>query len=162
MTTQDELRALTESFVKQLAEVVRHAALESVQQALGQAGAASRRRPGRPRKAATSHEPQQSGRAKSARRAAGQKRPPEELAKTTEKLAAYITANPGQRIEQINKALGVQTKDLALPVKKLLKAKRISSKGQKRSTSYHPISKGLVQVKKGKKAAEAKPDGASA
>jgi predicted transcriptional regulator len=56
----------------------------------------------------------------------------------TEKLGAFIKKNPGQRIEQIGKALGTPTKELALPVKKLLAAKRIATRGQKRSTKYFP------------------------
>jgi hypothetical protein len=77
-----------------------------------------------------------------------------------EKLYGYIKANPGKRIEPIGTALGVATRDLALPVKKLLAAKRITSKGQKRSTAYSavvPSSSAVVLVKKkAKKAAEAK------
>lgn len=68
----------------------------------------------------------------------GAKRDPGELEALTEKLAAYIKKNPGQRIEHIGKAIGASTKDLALPVKKLLAAKRVSTKGQRRATAYFP------------------------
>ncbi len=67
-----------------------------------------------------------------------QKRDPQELATLIERLAGYIKANPGQRIEQINRALGVPTKELTLPVRKLLRTKRIKAQGQKRATSYVP------------------------
>ena len=36
------------------------------------------------------------------------------------------------------KALGVQTKELALPIAKLLKSKAIKKRGQKRATKYYP------------------------
>jgi hypothetical protein len=70
------------------------------------------------------------------RRAAGEKRPPAELAKLTEKLGDYIKAHPGERMETIGKALGVPTRELNLPVKKLLAAKRIRTEGHKRATEY--------------------------
>ena len=66
----------------------------------------------------------------------GEKRPPAELAKLTEKLGEYIKAHPGLRIEPIGKALGTPTKELSLPIKKLLAAKKIRSEGQKRATEY--------------------------
>jgi hypothetical protein len=77
--------------------------------------AAARRVPGRPK---------------------GAKRRPEALTALTDKLGAFIVKNPGLRIEQLGRALGTPTKELALPVKKLIAAKRVSSKGQKRATTY--------------------------
>ena len=41
-------------------------------------------------------------------------------------------------MEAIGKALSTPTRDLNLPVKKLLAAKRISVKGLKRATEYFP------------------------
>ena len=72
------------------------------------------------------------------KRAPGAKRPPAELAKLTEKLGEYIKAHPGQRVEAIGKALGAPTKELTLPIKKLLAAKKIRSEGLKRATEYFP------------------------
>ncbi len=60
------------------------------------------------------------------------------MAKLTDKLGEYIKANPGRRMEAIAKALGAPTKELNLPVKKLLAAKKIRSEGQKRATEYFP------------------------
>ena len=71
-----------------------------------------------------------------AKRKAGQKRSPDEIAKTTDKLLQYITKNSGQRIEEIAKGVGHSTKELTLPVKKLLNEKKISAKGEKRATRY--------------------------
>jgi hypothetical protein len=73
-----------------------------------------------------------------AKRPSGAKRPPGELAKLTEKLGEYIKAHPGLRIEPIGKALAVPTKELNLPVKKLIASKKIRSQGQKRATEYFP------------------------
>jgi len=125
--TDVALREAVESFVEQLKGLIQQAALESVQVALNGGAVAS----GRGSKA---------GRAASvaapAGRAKGAKRTPQELEALAKKLHAYIAKHPGQRIEQIGAGLGVVTKEFVLPVKKLLSEKRISTKGQKRATTY--------------------------
>jgi hypothetical protein len=74
-----------------------------------------------------------------AKRPLGAKRPPAELAALVEKLGAYIKNSPGQGMEAISKALGTNTSDLTLPVKKLLAAKRVRFEGVKRATKYFPV-----------------------
>ncbi|MCB9830258.1 MAG: hypothetical protein H6806_10925 [Planctomycetes bacterium] len=69
----------------------------------------------------------------------GAKRTQAELEALTTRLAAYIAKNPGLRVEQINRDLGTSTKDLALPIKKLIADKVIKSKGAKRATAYFPV-----------------------
>ncbi len=66
----------------------------------------------------------------------GAKRSPEALQALTDDLYRYVSKHPGQRIEQISAGMGVTTKELNLPVKKLIGDKLISTKGQKRATSY--------------------------
>jgi hypothetical protein len=68
----------------------------------------------------------------------GGKRDPKELAKLVESLYAAIKRKPGSRIEEIGKAMSVATKDLALPVAKLLASKRIKKTGTRRATKYFP------------------------
>jgi hypothetical protein len=68
--------------------------------------------------------------------AKGQKRAPEAIDKLTAELLAHIKKNPGQRIEVIAKGMGVLTKDLNLPVKRLLETRKVRAKGQKRATTY--------------------------
>lgn len=72
-----------------------------------------------------------------ARRKSG-KRSPEEIAETADQLLTYIRENPGQRMEAIAKALDSTTKDLTLPIKKLLMQGLVRVEGQKRATSYYP------------------------
>jgi len=164
----DEIRSRTEAFVASLTLLIRQSALEAASAALGgespvaaPAPVAAKRGRGRPRKAAApapaakvpaakatkpapaakagpAPKAPASKKAAAPKRAAGEKRPPGELAKLTEKLGEYIKANPGLRIESIGKALGTPTRELNLPIKKLLKAKRIRSEGQKRATEYFP------------------------
>lgn len=130
MSNFDKLiREKIESFVLELSSLVREAAVHSVTEAFGVPGAVStgrrgRRGPGRP--------PSGSSRAK------GEKRDPAVLEKLTEELASAIKAKPGLRIEQIAKTLGTSTKELALPAKKLIAAKKIKTRGERRATKYFP------------------------
>ncbi len=156
---EQEIRTKTEAFAKDLAVLVRQAALEAAAAALGGGApaappvhAAVKRGRGRPRKAAAlaAKAPAARTRAKAAptkaavsrraapKRAPGEKRPPAELAKLVDKLGDHIKAHPGQRMEAIGKALGMPTRELNLPIKKLLAAKKIRSEGHKRATEYFP------------------------
>ena len=128
-TLDDQLQALIRSFVDDVSRLVKSSAVETVARALGGNGSPARR--GRPARAAASTN---AGRA----RRKGQKRDPKLIAATTDKLHSAITGKPGQRIEEIGKALSISTKELALPIKKLLEEKRIRKSGQKRATQYYP------------------------
>jgi hypothetical protein len=64
------------------------------------------------------------------------KRTPADLEAMSEKFTAFVKTHPGLRIEQINKQMGTTTRDLALPIRKLLAADIITVKGHRRSTTY--------------------------
>ncbi len=49
---------------------------------------------------------------------------------------SFVAANPGLRIEQINRQMGTATRDLTLPIRKLVVSGAIVTKGAKRSTTY--------------------------
>lgn len=66
----------------------------------------------------------------------GAKRSPEALEQLTKKLLGYITKNPGERIEQIGVGLEIATKELLLPMRKLIAQGSVRAKGVKRATSY--------------------------
>lgn len=70
----------------------------------------------------------------------GGKRSPDEIKEAAHQLLDYIRENPGQRMEAIAKAMGSTTKDLTLPIKKLLQQNMVRVEGQKRATSYYPSS----------------------
>jgi hypothetical protein len=132
-----EIRARIESFAADLTALVQKAALDAVVNALSASGAApAAKRAAAPAKKAAPAPAKPA--AKSAARPKGAKRPPGEIAKTTQRLADYIKSNPGQGIEAIGKALATPTKDLTLPIKKLLGDKKIVAKGEKRATKYYP------------------------
>lgn len=126
---QNEMNRVVQGFVAQITELARRAAIDTLDSAFGGRGrgsapvaalAASFGRVGRPR----------GGR--------GAKRTSADLEALSERFASFVAANPGLRIEQINKQLGTTTKDLALPIRKLISEGQIKAKGQKRSTTYFP------------------------
>src|SRR5687768_1792198 len=53
-------------------------------------------------------------------RVPGAKRSAVELGATQRRLLARVRSHPGERVEQIVKAIGIPTKDLALPIRKLI------------------------------------------
>jgi hypothetical protein len=130
----DRIRARVEQFAAELAELIRESAMETVSVAL----AGARPSPGRGarRGAAAVAVVRSSGRGRSAAREKGAKRPPDEIERLTGRLLDYVRSNPGQRIEQIADGMGISTKELNLPAKKLISGKQLKTKGQKRATQY--------------------------
>lgn len=126
-----QIRDRIEAFVDEITELVRLAVLESVSDALGgtllggATGLDTLRRPGRGR-----------GLDISLRRRGG-KRTPDEIDATTRQVLDYVSRNPGQGVEQMAKALNTDTKELTLPIKKLLGTGQLTTEGQKRATKYY-------------------------
>ncbi|MBL0212389.1 MAG: hypothetical protein IPQ07_00630 [Myxococcales bacterium] len=121
---QSDIQRLVDGFVAQVTELARRAAVEGLEQALSRggsrSGAAVRLGRGRGR---------------------GAKRTATELEKMQDDFLAFVAKNPGLRIEQINKQLNTTTKDLALPIRKLIADGSLKAKGKKRSTTYYAGSK---------------------
>jgi hypothetical protein len=124
---QNEMNRTVHGFVAQITELARRAALDTLESAFG--GRGPRGANGMAAIAALGP----LGRSRAGRSG---KRSPEDIDALSEKFGAFVKANPGLRIEQINKRLGTTTKDLALPIRKLISEGVISTKGQKRSTTY--------------------------
>jgi hypothetical protein len=131
---QNEMNHAVQGFVAQIAELARRAALDTLESAFGSRGG-GRNGSGRAAVVALTGGTARAGRPRGGR---GAKRTAADLEMLSEKFASYVKANPGLRIEQINKELGTTTKDLALPIRKLIADGKISAKGQKRSTTYFP------------------------
>lgn len=53
-----------------------------------------------------------------------------------ERLHHYVKGHPGQGIEQISESLDIASKELKLPVVKLLAMRKLRTEGQKRGTRY--------------------------
>lgn len=131
---QTEMNRTVQGFVAQITELARRAALDTLESAFG--GRGGRTVGAAPAVAAlVSAGLPRVGRPRGGR---GAKRTAADLEALSEKFASFVKANPGLRIEQINKELGTSTKDLALPIRKLIADGVISVKGQKRSTTYFP------------------------
>jgi hypothetical protein len=129
---QSEMNRTVQEFVAQISELARRAALSTLESAFsGKAPSGSGTRVA----AVAGPGPARAGRPPGGR---GAKRTAEDLEALSSQVASFVKANPGLRIEQINKELGTSTKDLALPIRKLLADGMITSKGQKRSTTYFP------------------------
>src|SRR5580765_1141373 len=122
-----------EGFVAQITELARRAAMDTLESAFGG-------RSGRASGTRGAVAPMTGGAAPvgGPRGGRGAKRTAADLEALSEKFATFVRANPGLRIEQINKELGTTTKDLALPIRKLIADGVVNAKGQKRSTTYFP------------------------
>ena len=62
-----------------------------------------------------------------------------------------MASSPGLRIEQINKAMGTNTTELALPLRKLVADGALKTEGQRRATKYFPGSGQRSQPRRGRK-----------
>lgn len=121
-TLQSDIQRLVDSFVAQVTDLARRAAMNSLETAFGGRGGGRGAAAGLPRVG----------------RGRGAKRTGAELEQLQEEFLAFVVKNPGLRIEQINKQLNTTTKDLQLPIRKLLADGYLKVKGKKRSTTYFP------------------------
>ena len=130
---QNEMNRTVQGFVAQITELARRAAITTLESAFN--GRASRTVAAPAAVAQVTAGVARAGRPRGGR---GAKRTPADLEALSDKFASFVKANPGLRIEQINKELGTTTKDLALPIRKLIADGVVNAKGQKRSTTYFP------------------------
>jgi hypothetical protein len=117
---QTEMNRVVADFVSQITELARAAARDMIDEALGKGTKSSLGSFGR-------------GRGRGSR---GGKRTSEELDQMADRFHSFVAKHPGLRIEQINKQLNTTTKDLALPIRKLIADGALKTKGTKRSTTY--------------------------
>jgi hypothetical protein len=133
---QNEMNRVVQGFVAQITELARRAAIDTLESAFG--GRAARTTAATTAAAVAEIATASFGKVGRPRGGRGAKRTSADLDALSERFAAFVKANPGLRIEQINKELGTTTKDLALPIRKLISEGAVSAKGQKRSTTYFP------------------------
>jgi hypothetical protein len=125
-TLDQDIQSRIQTFLAELSALVKKSALESVQAALADGrNGAPRRGPGRPRKSGGS-----------ARAGKREKRSTEQVEAMAARVLAQVRSKQGQRLEEIGKAMKLPTKGLKLPIAKLLAAKKLRTKGQKRGTQY--------------------------
>lgn len=142
---ESEIRALVDTFVGDLTEMIRVAALESVQQALAGGSVAAPvkgRRKATPKKAA--------GTGKRVRRTAA------DVEKVGAALLDHIAKNPGQRLGEIATALGIETKDARRPAFALIDEGKLKTTGQRGGTRYFAMGSAPRKAATKKKAAPKK------
>ena len=133
------------SFTAELQQLIGAAVRAHVESALGSFGAPTKAAPAKvARVAAPAATPAAKAPAAKAvkSRKKGAKRTAAELARAEKDLLEYVTAKPGQRMEEISAALGAVTKDLSRPLQKLLDTAAIRREGVKRASRYYPTSGG--------------------
>jgi hypothetical protein len=133
---QNEMNRVVQGFVAQITELARRAAIDTLESAFG--GRAVRTTAATTAAAVAEIATASFGKVGRPRGGRGAKRTSADLDALSERFSSFVKANPGLRIEQINKELGTTTKDLALPIRKLISEGAVSAKGQKRSTTYFP------------------------
>ncbi len=119
--TTSRVQAVISRFVDELTAIAREEAARVVMSGIGA-----------PPRAVRSTSAKGGGRKGSS----GAKRTPEKLEALQAKFFSFVKSHPGLRIEQINHELGTSTKDLALPIRKLIASKQLKVSGQRRSTKY--------------------------
>jgi hypothetical protein len=130
---EDRIRAFTE----ELRDLLREAAIEAITTALSSPLAAV----GNSESDSLERTAKHRRISKSLRSAPSlaSRRSPQQMAHVVDLLYAQITAQPGQTIEQIAKAIGMTPRQLSRPVRQLLAARRIKKTGIKRYTRYFPV-----------------------
>lgn len=156
-----EVRRLVDSFAAELTDLIQQAVEDAVRGALRSSPASSGgrgkkkaakkggARRGRPpgkagkarktskKKGAASATATTGGVKRGKRTKAGWvRRSPEYLDDLERRLYGEIKKKGDRRIEEIAKSMGEPTRNLALPAKKLIAAKKVKTKGQKRATRY--------------------------
>lgn len=143
---RQQIDARVQAFVTELSDMARAAALEAVHGALGGGSTPVRRGPGRPRKAGAGKKA--AAPARPARRAKGARRSSSDVDATAGQLLTFVKSNDGKRLEEIARAMKINSADLKLPVKKLIEAKALRTTGAKRGTKYHATGKSEARAKK--------------
>lgn len=121
MNTTDGLATKIEHLVREHIAEIHRTTSAAVERAFGSPASAA------PRSSKTS-----------ARRAAANRREPEEVTALAERLIAAVTATPGETMAVLSKALSTTARDLNRPMTNLRRAGRLRSVGVRNQTRYFP------------------------
>jgi len=134
---QNQIEQIVADAAARITALVQQAAVDSIASTLGAlAGHGPSAQPVSRARGAVAASSAAARPARTGKRGKGEKRPAGEIEATMKKVGDFIGKNPGLRIEQINAQLGTNTKELQLPLRKLVADKAIKTKGAKRSTTY--------------------------
>ena len=131
-TINQAIISRVEAFVRDLNELLREAAVASIHDALENHGIKGGRQARLPRgrnsgAPAEGEDDSAGGRVK---------RTAEQLDRISTRILSYVESHPGEGVEEISKGLSVTSKELTLPMRKLLADGKVSTTGQKRATKY--------------------------
>jgi hypothetical protein len=119
---QTKVNRTVQGFVAQVVELVRHAALETLQTAF------------------TAPDPAVPIAARGDREVAaggpGRRRTPDDLDALARRLTMVVRTHPGLRIAELAERLGTPTRDLSVPLRKLVADGAIQPRGRRRATTY--------------------------
>jgi hypothetical protein len=138
-TLKSKIATLADSFAAEVLAAIRSSSLEEILSGGSGGGAApARRGPGRPRKvdagAAAMDAPKPAKRGKGGRLA---RRSPADIERVVGLIVGKLGEHKaGLRSEQLQKVLKLDKKEITGPLNQALAAKKITKKGQKRSTTY--------------------------
>lgn len=130
---QVQVQRLIDEFVARIGALAHAAATELVQAAVDAALAAVERQRELARQAAPP-----AARSVAPTPATSGKRDADAIEQAKARVLQFVRLQPGLRIEQINRELGTSTRELALPLRKLIAEGRLRTEGAKRSTQYFP------------------------
>jgi hypothetical protein len=134
-TLKTQIASLADSFAAGVLAAIRSASLEEI--LAGGSAVPAKRGPGRPRKvdgANATAAPKPAGRRKGGRLA---RRSPSDIEHVIGLVVAKLKEHKGGlRSEQLQKALKLDKKEITGPLNQALAAKKVTKKGQKRSTTY--------------------------
>jgi hypothetical protein len=126
MPTTPSIESLVQNFTNNLSQVMRRAALEEVHAKLSLVIGDAAPKTRRPRATVS----------KSGKRGHPGKFTSDQLDAMGAKILAILKQAPGARSEQLSAAMKLDAATLRIPLKALVKAKKIKVKGQKRGTRY--------------------------
>lgn len=81
------------------------------------------------------------------RKTNGTKRTSEQVERLAARALTAVTKSPGMNVGEISKVVKASTKDLALPMRKLIEGKTIRTKGERSATTYFPKGKKTAKKK---------------
>ena len=130
---QQQIEACVQAFVREVSELVRSSAMDAVAGALGgSTGGGGAKHRGRP--AGSKNKAPAAAKSGGGKRG---KRTSEQVDAMALRIYEHVKKNPGSNVEGMAKAFNLKSKDLTLPITKLMATKKLKTTGQRRGTKYH-------------------------